>query len=60
MDVYVIFDILQKVTGFKQNDAFVSEYYHNLNSLWREFDILTKFPNSTYEARTKLKNHNQV
>nr|GEV74914.1 putative zinc finger, CCHC-type [Tanacetum cinerariifolium] len=38
----------------------VSEYYHKLNSLWREFDILTKLPDCTYAARAELVDHGKL
>ncbi|GKE97112.1 hypothetical protein Tco_1581967, partial [Tanacetum coccineum] len=38
----------------------VSEYYHKLNSLWREFDILTKLPDCTCMARAELVDHGRL
>ncbi|GKC59535.1 hypothetical protein Tco_1087133, partial [Tanacetum coccineum] len=38
----------------------VSEYYHKLNSLWREFDILTKFPDCTCEVRAEIIDHGKL
>ncbi|GJW38085.1 ribonuclease H-like domain-containing protein [Tanacetum coccineum] len=38
----------------------VPEYYHKLNSPWREFDILTKLPDCTCEARAELLDHGKV
>ncbi|GJY62927.1 ribonuclease H-like domain-containing protein [Tanacetum coccineum] len=39
---FILFNLIQKINSFKQNGLPVSEYYHKLNSLWREFDMLTK------------------
>ncbi|GKC95924.1 ribonuclease H-like domain-containing protein, partial [Tanacetum coccineum] len=47
LDGSILFNLMQKITNFKQNGLPVSEYYHKLNSLWREFDILTKFSPSS-------------
>nr|GEV55056.1 hypothetical protein [Tanacetum cinerariifolium] len=50
IDESIIFNLLQKINSFKQGGLHVSEYYHNLNSLWREFDILTKLSDCTCAA----------
>ncbi|GJY33132.1 ribonuclease H-like domain-containing protein [Tanacetum coccineum] len=39
---------------FKHSGLPVSEYYHKLNSQWREFDILTKLLDCVCEARDEL------
>ncbi|GJY04161.1 ribonuclease H-like domain-containing protein [Tanacetum coccineum] len=41
MDGSVVFNLMHKINSLKQGDLFVPDYYHKLNSLWREFDILT-------------------
>ncbi|GJV28979.1 hypothetical protein Tco_1385427 [Tanacetum coccineum] len=46
VDGYVVYNLLQKINSVKQGGSFVTNYYHRLNSLWREFDALTKLPNS--------------
>ncbi|GJS71465.1 ribonuclease H-like domain-containing protein [Tanacetum coccineum] len=48
VDGSIVFNLLQKINTFKQGGLPVSEYYHKLNPLWREFDILTKLPDCTY------------
>ena len=60
IDGSVVFNLLQKINCFKQGGLPVSEYYHKLNSLWREFDILTKFPDWTCEARQELVDHGKL
>ena len=57
IDGSVVFNLLQKINTFKQGGLPVSEYFHKLSSLWREFDILTKLPDCTCEARTELNDH---
>ncbi|GKC61390.1 hypothetical protein Tco_1088988 [Tanacetum coccineum] len=42
VDGCVIFNLLQKINNVKQGGSFADDYYHRLNSLWREFDALTK------------------
>ncbi|GJZ68778.1 ribonuclease H-like domain-containing protein [Tanacetum coccineum] len=41
IDGLIVFNLLQKINSFKQGSLLVSEYYHKLNSLWRENDALT-------------------
>ncbi|GJU04154.1 ribonuclease H-like domain-containing protein [Tanacetum coccineum] len=44
MDGSVVFNLMHKINNLKQGDLYVPDYYHKLNSLWREFDILTILP----------------
>ncbi|GJY10050.1 ribonuclease H-like domain-containing protein [Tanacetum coccineum] len=46
VDGSVVYNLIQKINTVKQGGSSVVEYYHRLNSLWREFDALTKLPNS--------------
>ncbi|GJZ89775.1 hypothetical protein Tco_0661702 [Tanacetum coccineum] len=57
IDGSIVFNLMQKINSFKQGGLPVSEYYHKLNSLWREFDILTKLPDCTCAARNELSGH---
>nr|GEW81529.1 hypothetical protein [Tanacetum cinerariifolium] len=45
---------------FKQGSLPIAEYYHKLNSMWREFDGLTKLPDCTCEARNEVVDHNKL
>ncbi|GJY70475.1 ribonuclease H-like domain-containing protein [Tanacetum coccineum] len=60
LDGYVVFNLLQKIHSFKQGDLSVTEYYHKLTSLWREFDILTKLPKCVCVAREDVSKHDQL
>ncbi|GJT48931.1 putative RNA-directed DNA polymerase [Tanacetum coccineum] len=60
IDGSIVFNMLQKINSFKQGGLPVSEYYHKLNSLWREFDILTKLPDCTCEARAEIIDHGKL
>ncbi|GJZ26533.1 hypothetical protein Tco_0570786 [Tanacetum coccineum] len=60
IDGSIVFNLLQKINSFKQGGLPISEYYHKLNSLWREFDILTKLPDYVYEARVELIDHGKL
>ncbi|GJT21426.1 ribonuclease H-like domain-containing protein [Tanacetum coccineum] len=52
MDGSVVFNMMHKINNLKQGDLSVPDYYHKLNSLWREFDILTILPTYVCEGRT--------
>ncbi|GKD74997.1 ribonuclease H-like domain-containing protein, partial [Tanacetum coccineum] len=60
VDDSIVFNLLQKINTLKQGGLPVSEYYHKLNSLWREFDILTKLTDCTYVARAELVDHGKL
>nr|GEU39649.1 hypothetical protein [Tanacetum cinerariifolium] len=49
VDGSVVYNLLQKVNTIKQGGSSVADYYHRLNSLWREFDALTKIPKCVCE-----------
>ncbi|GJZ47195.1 ribonuclease H-like domain-containing protein [Tanacetum coccineum] len=62
-DVYlghVFSDNAAKINSFKQGSLPVSEYYHKLNSLWREFDALTKLRDCTCEARNEVVDYGKL
>ncbi|GJX21457.1 putative RNA-directed DNA polymerase, partial [Tanacetum coccineum] len=60
IDGSIVFNLLQKINSFKQGGLPISEYYHKLNSLWREFDILTKLPDCVCAARAELGDHGKL
>ncbi|GJR72454.1 ribonuclease H-like domain-containing protein [Tanacetum coccineum] len=60
LDGYIILSLLQKIHNFKQGELTVSEYYRRLNSLWREFDIMTKLPKCSCAAREDVSKHHQL
>ena len=60
LDGSIILSLMQKINNFRQGELTVSEYYHKLNSLWREFDIMTKLPKCSCAAREDVLKHNQL
>nr|GEV54983.1 hypothetical protein [Tanacetum cinerariifolium] len=60
LDGSIIFNLLQKIHNFKQGELTVSEYYHKLNSLWREFYIMTKLPKCSCATREDVSKHTQL
>ncbi|GJZ66033.1 hypothetical protein Tco_0622729 [Tanacetum coccineum] len=59
-DGSVIFKFHYKIHSFTQSGSYLSEYYHNLNALWRQFDSLVNLPNCTCNGLATLKKHNQL
>ncbi|GJY13037.1 ribonuclease H-like domain-containing protein [Tanacetum coccineum] len=51
VDGPVIFNLLQKINNVKQGGSLIADYYHRLNSLWREFDALTKLTKCVCEVK---------
>nr|GEV32236.1 ribonuclease H-like domain-containing protein [Tanacetum cinerariifolium] len=60
IDGSIMFNLLQKINSFKQGGLPISEYYHKLDSLLKEFDILTKLPDYTCATRIKLVDHGKL
>ncbi|GKA61768.1 hypothetical protein Tco_0761287 [Tanacetum coccineum] len=49
------FSIPSNLLGsIRQCGSYVADYYHRLNSLWREFDALIKLPTCTCDANKEL------
>ncbi|GJR79770.1 putative RNA-directed DNA polymerase, partial [Tanacetum coccineum] len=44
VDGSIVYNLIQKIGSVKQGGSTVADYYHKLNSLWREFDAITKVP----------------
>ncbi|GJS93615.1 hypothetical protein Tco_0800583, partial [Tanacetum coccineum] len=68
IDGSVVFNLMHKINNLKQGDLSMPDYYHKLNSLWREFDILTILPACvcegrpvcTYDAKSSSTKHTQL
>ncbi|GJR57865.1 ribonuclease H-like domain-containing protein [Tanacetum coccineum] len=51
IDGFVVFNLMHKINNLKQGDLSIPDYYHKLNFVWREFDILTVLPACVCEGR---------
>lgn len=60
VDGSVTFNLHQKINSLSQNGGSVSDYYHKLNSLWKQFDALVKLPTCTCHASVEFTKHNQL
>ncbi|XP_071709208.1 uncharacterized protein [Rutidosis leptorrhynchoides] len=49
-----------QVNSLTQGGSSVSEYYHKLNSLWKQFDALVKLPECVCTANADFIKHNSV
>ncbi|GJR34586.1 ribonuclease H-like domain-containing protein [Tanacetum coccineum] len=63
---FVVYNLLQNIRSVKQGGITVADYYHRLNSLWREFDAITKLTKCvcpikcSCAASTELALHQQL
>ncbi|GJT45356.1 putative transcription factor interactor and regulator CCHC(Zn) family protein [Tanacetum coccineum] len=59
-DGSVIYNLHHKIYTLTQSSMSLSEYYHECNSLWRQFDSLVDLPACTCECSSKFKEHAQL
>ncbi|GJT06256.1 ribonuclease H-like domain-containing protein [Tanacetum coccineum] len=55
-----IFNLHYKINTISQNGSKLSDYYHKLNSLWREYDVMVPPPVCTCEGASSYKDHAQL
>ncbi|XP_071704377.1 uncharacterized protein [Rutidosis leptorrhynchoides] len=60
IDGSVTFNLHQKLNSLTQGNSTVSNYYHKLNALWKQFDALVKLPTCVCEANKEFKTHNDL
>ncbi|XP_035830970.1 uncharacterized protein LOC118480302 [Helianthus annuus] len=60
VDGSVVFGLYQKINSVNQNGASVSEYYHKLNTMWKQFDAMVQLPSCTCDASTKYNEFSQL
>ncbi|XP_071688346.1 uncharacterized protein [Rutidosis leptorrhynchoides] len=59
IDESITFNLHKKINTISQNGDSLSDYYHKLNALWKQFDALVKLP-SCGCANTEFKSHNDL
>ncbi|GJS71624.1 ribonuclease H-like domain-containing protein [Tanacetum coccineum] len=57
---YETFNLHHQINSLKKNGTSVSDYYHTLNGLWRQFDAITKLPACSCVAQKAFKTHNDL
>ncbi|GJR90038.1 ribonuclease H-like domain-containing protein [Tanacetum coccineum] len=60
IDGSVIFNLHYKINIVSQNGSKLSDYYHKLNSLWREYDAMVQLPICTCDSASSFKDHCQL
>nr|XP_043639162.1 uncharacterized protein LOC122610233 [Erigeron canadensis] len=60
VDGYVIFNLHHKINSLCQNGMPLSDYYHKLNALWKQFDALVQLPRCTCHAASDFAKHTQL
>ncbi|XP_076960870.1 uncharacterized protein LOC143637344 [Bidens hawaiensis] len=60
VDGYVVFSLYQKINSLNQNGSSVSEYYHKLNTMWKQFDAMVQLPSCSCNASEKFNDFNQL
>ncbi|XP_076927031.1 uncharacterized protein LOC143590430 [Bidens hawaiensis] len=48
VDGSVVFGLYQKINSVSQNGSSVAEYYHKLNTTWKQFDAMVQLPSCSY------------
>ncbi|GKF35972.1 putative transcription factor interactor and regulator CCHC(Zn) family protein [Tanacetum coccineum] len=60
IDGSVIFNLHYKINTVSQNGSKLSDYYHKLNSLWREYDAMVALPVCACDGASSYKDHAQL
>ncbi|GJU77272.1 putative RNA-directed DNA polymerase [Tanacetum coccineum] len=61
VDGSVIFNLHKNINSLNQNGSSLSGYYHNLNTLWKQFDAMVSLPACTCNATKHYEHHaNQI
>ncbi|XP_076951785.1 uncharacterized protein LOC143625299 [Bidens hawaiensis] len=60
VDGSVVFSLYQKINSLSQNGSSVSEYYHKLNTMWKQFDAMVQLPSCSCQASEKFNDFNHL
>ncbi|KAK1420482.1 hypothetical protein QVD17_22111 [Tagetes erecta] len=58
IDGSVIYNLYKQINSTTQNGSPISDYYHKLNSLWRQYDMLAKLPKCTCNSSIAVTDFN--
>ncbi|KAJ0454166.1 putative transcription factor interactor and regulator CCHC(Zn) family [Helianthus annuus] len=50
VDGSIVYDLYKKINCITQNGSSVSEYYHKLNTMWKQFDAVLQLPTCSCQA----------
>ncbi|XP_071709371.1 uncharacterized protein [Rutidosis leptorrhynchoides] len=60
IDGSIIFNLHYNISTLKQGSSSLSEYYHKLNSLWKQYDAMANLKNCSCEAADQTVKHNNM
>lgn len=60
IDGSVIFNLYQKINGLTQSGMSVSEYYHKLNTMWKQLDQMLQLPACVCNASKGFNDFNHL
>ncbi|GJU31338.1 ribonuclease H-like domain-containing protein [Tanacetum coccineum] len=60
VDGSITFSLHHKIHTLRKNGSSIADYYHRLNTLWKQFDALIKLPRCTCHAADDFKKHNEL
>lgn len=60
VDGSIVFNLHHKINSLKQSGSTLSEYYHKLNTLWKQYDAMIKLPACSCNAAANFQEHNRV
>ncbi|XP_076950389.1 uncharacterized protein LOC143623340 [Bidens hawaiensis] len=60
VDGLVIFGLYQKIGLLSQNGSSVSEYYHKLTTMWKQFDAMLQLPSCSCQASKSFNDFNTL
>ncbi|XP_071685552.1 uncharacterized protein [Rutidosis leptorrhynchoides] len=60
IDESITYNLHHKINSITQSGSTISDYYHKLISLWKQFDALVKLPTCVYDANKDFKTHNDL
>ncbi|XP_071727720.1 uncharacterized protein [Rutidosis leptorrhynchoides] len=56
----VIFNLYQKLNSITHGGSSVSDYYQNLNSLWKQYDTMVQLPSCDLTSSKSFKDHTSL
>ncbi|XP_071687288.1 uncharacterized protein [Rutidosis leptorrhynchoides] len=60
IDGSIIFNLHFNISTLKQGNSSMSEYYHKLNSLWKQYDAMANLKQCTCEVADQTVKHNSM
>ncbi|XP_071735299.1 uncharacterized protein [Rutidosis leptorrhynchoides] len=60
VDGSIVFNLHHKINSLTQSGGPVSEYYHKLNSLWKQYDAMVELPNCSCDANKDFQKHSDL